>query len=267
MNARAMVFAAGLGTRLKPLTDNMPKALVPVGERPLLWHVLMKLKAAGCSEIVVNVHHFAEQIIDYVASQQNKDFSGLSLHISDERDLLRDTGGGILYAEKYLNITSSQDVATCRGGDLPRPCEPFLVHNVDVLTNLSLEWLTKKASPEALATLVASERQTSRYFLFDSDMRLVGWTNISTGEVRTPFPDLKVENCRKLAFAGIHLISPDIFKVFREMGLKERFSITDFYISVCGKYPIYGVVPDGFRFMDIGKIGTLPQAEAFLASL
>lgn len=261
MKARAMVFAAGLGTRLRPLTDNIPKALVPVGGKPLLWHVLMKLKAAGYSEIVVNVHHFPNQIIDYITSQLDRDFADLQIHISDESDFLRDTGGGIRYAERYL-IDSPVSPLQCEPAE-----KPFLVHNVDVLTNLSPEWLAGQARPDALATLVVSERETSRYFLFDDSMRLVGWTNISTGEVRTPFPELKAENCRKLAFAGIHLISPKIFRVFDELGVASRFSITDFYVSACGKYPIYGVVPDDFRFMDIGKIATLPQAEAFLASL
>ena len=270
---RALVFAAGLGTRLRPLTDNMPKALVPVGGKPLLWHILMKLKAAGYSEIVINVHHFPDQIIDYISSQLCGDFAGLHISISHERRLLRGTGGGIEYARRFLDNGT----------------QAFLAHNVDVLTNLSLEWLEGQADPRALSTLVVSERETNRYFLFDETMRLVGWTNVSTGEVRSPYCEdmsqmaemlpptlqspaapngvLDLSRCRKLAFAGIHLINPRIFAVLESMYFGNCFSITDFYVSVCAEYPIYGVVPADFRFMDIGKIATLPAAEAFLAGL
>lgn len=248
---RALIFAAGLGTRLRPLTDSIPKALVQVGGKPLLWHVVMKLKAAGYREITVNVHHFPDQIIEYIASQQGGDFAGLEISVSDERDLLRDTGGGIKYAGRFLSTAST----------------PFLVHNVDVLTNLSLEWLEGQARPEALATLVVSERQTSRYLLFDEDMRLVGWTNLATGEVKLTRGAQDVNQCRRLAFSGIHLVSPTIFRVFDELKTDERFSIIDFYLAACGAYPIYGVVPEDFRFMDIGKIAALPQAEEFIKSL
>ena len=198
---KAMIFAAGLGTRLKPITDTMPKALVPVCGQPLLYHVINKLVAAGYDDLVVNVHHFPDQIIHYLHSH---DF-GARIAVSDERDFLRETGGGIRYAKHLL---TEDEIPGQAGND---GIEPFLVHNVDIVSNLDLNWLREQHREGALATLVASERKTQRYFLFDEDNRLKGWTNIATGEVRSPFPDIDPDRCRKLAFAGIHLMSPAIF--------------------------------------------------------
>ena len=241
---KAMVFAAGLGTRLKPLTDTMPKALVPVCGQPLLYHVLTKLVAAGYGDIIVNVHHFPDQIIDYLCIH---DF-GAHITISDEREFLRETGGGVKHVRPLLT-------------------EPFLVHNVDIISNLDLKWLREQHRPDALATLVVSERKTQRYFLFDDDGRLKGWTNIVTGEVRSPFPDIDPEKCRKLAFAGIHMISPAIFDAFDKFGFGERFSITDFYLKACAEYPIYAAVPPGFKMVDVGKFDSLSEAEATCAEI
>lgn len=241
-----MVFAAGLGTRLKPLTDTMPKALVPVCGKPLLCHVVSKLKSAGIREIVVNVHHFPGMIEDYVHAQG--DF-GIKVSFSDESDFLRETGGGIRHARRFLE------------GD------PFLVHNVDIFSNLDIPQFISQARPEALATLLVSDRKTSRYLLFDGDMRLAGWTNVSTGEVRTPFKGLDVSKCRKLAFDGVHLISDRIFTIFDEGGWGERFPIMDFYIAGCADYMICGVVQEGLRMIDVGKIGSLEEAEDFISTL
>lgn len=241
---KAMIFAAGLGTRLKPLTDEMPKALVPVCGQPLLYHVLEKLKAAGVDETIVNVHHFPDMIRQWIEHHD----TGIKVSISDERDFLRETGGGIKYAEPLLKGS---------GG--------FLVHNVDILSNLDIPWLMSQVHGTSLSTLVVSERKTSRYLLFDDDMRMVGWTNVTTGEVRTPFKDLDVSKCRKLAFSGIHYISDGIFDLFRKKEVSDRFSITDFYIDVCADYPIMGVVPEDFRMIDVGKLDTLAKAEEFLA--
>ena len=293
---KAMIFAAGLGTRLKPLTDTMPKALVPVCGQPLLYHVLTKLVASGYDDIVVNVHHFPDQIIDFLRAH---DF-GARIAVSDERDFLRETGGGIRFAQGFLTDFSTPPSAplemtkgtassvsgdgglfrnlcrprqhkregpTCgRGREATIPEEPpishsFLVHNVDIISNLDLKWLREQHRPEALATLVVSERKTQRYFLFDEDNRLRGWTNLATGEVRSPFPDIDPEKCRKLAFAGIHLISPAIFPAFGQFGFGDRFSIVDFYLKACAEYPIYGVVPNDFRMVDVGKKETLSEAE------
>ncbi len=237
-----MVFAAGLGTRLKPITDTMPKALVPVCGKPLLGHVLSKLCAAGYDEVAINVHHFPDQIREYLKSN---DF-GLRIYISDESDMLRETGGGIKHAQPLL---CGSDAA------------PFLVHNVDIISDLDLGWFRNQMPGDALAALLVSERKTQRYLLFDDSMRLVGWTNLATGEVRSPFPSLQPGHCRRYAFAGIHNISPAIFQVFREYGCPERFPIIDFYLEACARYPIYGIVPEELTIVDVGKAETLAEAE------
>lgn len=243
---KAMIFAAGLGTRLKPLTDTMPKALVPVHGRPLLSHVMEKLMAAGIDDFVVNVHHFADMIIDYLSAEYS---ARTKVCTSDERELLLETGGGILHAEPLL----------MDGAD---PDGFFLVHNVDILSNLDVQSLLGSFRSDALAMLVVSERVTQRYLLFDDDMRLVGWTNVATGEVRTPFEDLEVEKCRKYAFSGIHLISNHVFEVMKDEGMPERFSIVDFYLKAAASHPVYAVVQEGLRLVDVGKVATLESLEA-----
>ena len=239
---KAMVFAAGLGTRLKPITDTMPKALVPVGGRPLISYVIGKLVAAGFDDVTVNVHHFSDMIKNYLA--QN-DF-GAKVSISDESGQLLETGGGIAYAEPLL-----------RGED-------FLVHNVDILSDIDLGWFRAQARPDALATLLVSDRPTTRYLLFDADMRLAGWTNTATGEVRSPISGFDPSQCRRLAFAGIHFFSHRIFDAFREFNMPQRFPIMDFYLTACGKYPIYGALPASLRLIDVGKLSSLAEAEAFV---
>ena len=240
---KALIFAAGLGTRLKPITDKYPKALVPVAGKPLLYHVVTRLKAAGIDEIVINVHHFADSIIGYVHEQ--KDF-GMKVSFSDERDFLRETGGGMSYARNLLS-----------GG-------PFLVHNVDILSNLDIRWFISQARPDAISNILVSDRKTQRYFLFDEKMRLVGWTNTATGEVKSPYKDLDPDKCLRYAFAGIHLASDGIFKVFDEDGWGDRFSITDFYIDECSKHLVQGILFPGLRIIDVGKLETLQEAESFV---
>ena len=244
---KAMIFAAGLGTRLKPITDTMPKALVPVCGQPLLYHVITKLVAAGYDDIIVNVHHFPDQIIDYLCVN---DF-GAKITVSDEREFLRETGGGIKHVRPLLDSFAS----------LGMTGEPFLVHNVDIISNLDLKWLREQHREDAVATVVVSERETQRYLLFDEDGRLKGWTNVKTGEVRSPYPDIDPGRLRKLAFAGIHLMSPAIFDAFDRLGFGDRFSIMDFYIQACADYPIYAAVPPDFRMVDVGKKETLSEAE------
>ena len=243
---KAMVFAAGLGTRLKPITDSIPKALVPVCGDPLLGHVLRKLVASGYDDIVVNVHHFAGQIREYLDSHN----FGVRISVSDESDLLRETGGAVRHARPLL----------VGGGN-------FLIHNVDIISDLDLQWFRNACRPEALATLLVSDRQTQRYFLFDDSMRLVGWTNLASGEVRSPYPGLDAGKCRRLAFAGIHNISPRIFEVFDSYGCPERFSIVDFYLRACAEYPIYGVVPENLTLVDVGKLDSLALAEQLCTKL
>lgn len=244
---KALVFAAGLGTRLKPLTDNMPKALVPIGGEPLLKGVLNKLISSGYNNIVINIHHFAEQIEEYL--RVNNNFNA-NISLSDERDLLRDTGGGIKHAEPLLCALGS---------------EPFLVHNVDIISNLDLRWFMDQfgsneercasEGKELIANILVSDRETSRYFLFDDNDNLVGWTNVATGEVKSPFTGLDVSKCHKLAFAGIHLISPKIFPLMKDW--PQKFSIVDFYLSICDKVVIKGVQMAGLQIKDVGKIGDL----------
>ena len=243
---KALIFAAGLGTRLKPYTDTMPKALVPVGGKPLLYHVAMKLKAAGFDELVINVHHFPDSIIGYVHDE--KDF-GMKVSFSDERDFLRETGGGILYARKMLEGA------------------PFLVHNVDILSDLDIGWFLSQADPDAVASILVSDRKTQRYLLFDESMRMVGWTNVATGEVRTPFTGLDPGKCRRLAFSGVHLISDRIFTIFDEDGWEGKFSIMDFYIKECAKRIIHGILPESLKLMDVGKVETLKDAGAFISTI
>ncbi len=230
---QAMIFAAGLGTRLKPLTDTMPKALVPVGGQPLLWHVIMKLKKSGYERIVVNVHHFADQIIDYLRLNDN---FGLDIRISDEREQLLETGGGI---KKALPLFD--------------PSEPILIHNVDILSNLDLSQL-----PTDAPVLVVSQRQTKRYLQFDDEQRLVGWKNIETGEV-------KGREGHSLAFSGIHVFHPSLVPLLSEW--PDRFPIMDFYLSACATHLIKGFEAIDLRLMDVGKMDTLDQAENFINNI
>ena len=245
---QAMIFAAGLGTRLKPLTDTMPKALVRVGGQPLLWHVIQKLKAAGYERIVVNVHHFAQQIIDYL--KENDNF-GLDIRISDETSGLLETGGGIKKALPLFDQDS-----------------PVLIHNVDILSNVNLrrifEFTASAAATDASvdALLLVSDRKTKRYLLFDDELILDGWTNIETGEVRSPYKGLDPLNCKRLAFSGIHMISPRVYPLFDEM--PDRFGIIDFYLKFCHQCAFLGYEQKGLRLLDVGKLDTLEQAEQFL---
>lgn len=229
-----MIFAAGLGTRLKPLTDTMPKALVRVGGQPLLWHVIMKLKAAGYERMVVNVHHFADQIIDYL---QSNDHFGIDIRISDERDGLLETGGGI---KKALPLFD--------------PESPILIHNVDILSNLDLN-----ALPTDAPLLVVSPRQTKRYLLFDESLRLQGWTNIETGEVKGRMAE------KRLAFSGIHVFHPSLIPLMADW--PDRFPIMDFYLKACGDHLIRGYDARDLRLLDVGKLDTLEQAEIFIKQL
>lgn len=244
-----MIFAAGLGTRLKPYTDTMPKALVPVCGRPLIEYVAERLKAAGIEEAVVNVHHFADMLQGWIEGQ-----SILDMKISDEREKLLETGGGVLHAREHLD-----------------GCGSFLIHNVDILSNVDFRWFASCVKDDAVATLLVSERKTSRYLLFDRDtMRLVGWTNVTTGEVKSPYPDLDVDACVKMAFSGIHMMSDRIFDIMedyaRAKGLYEedgqpRFPVMDLYLSICADHPVYGAKCEGLKLIDVGKLDTLEMAE------
>lgn len=242
---KAMIFAAGLGTRLRPLTDSMPKALVPVGGIPMLQRVIVKLKAAGISGFVVNVHHFARQIEDFLT--ENGDF-GVSVEISRELERPLETGGGIRKAEPYLG-----------GGR-------FLVHNVDMLSDLDVRGFIAADRPSSLATLLVTDSEDAdRYLLFDDRMRLAGWTNVRTGEVKSPYPDFDPSRCRRLSFCGIHIVSPDVFPLMQAW--PEKFSIIDFYLSVAASHEIVGVCTPGLKIIDIGSPDKLAEADSLLRNL
>ncbi len=239
---KAMIFAAGLGTRLKPLTDVMPKALVPIAGIPLLQHVIEKLKSAGFDEIIINIHHFGQQIIDFVESKNSFD---IRIEFSDESDKLLDTGGGIKKASWFFDDS-----------------KPFLVHNVDILSNINLNELYLyhlKNNPEA--TLVCSERQTTRYLLFDQNNQLNGWINEKSGETKSPFPNLQPQDYIKLAFSGIHILNPSFIRYMEDF--PEQFSIIDFYLSLCDKEKLTYFTPNNLKIIDVGKLNSLEKAEMF----
>ena len=261
---QAMIFAAGLGTRLKPLTDRIPKALVRVGGEPLLKRVIFQLKDAGFTRIVVNVHHFSNQIIDYLRDNDN---FGVDIRISDESDKLLETGGGI---KKAWSLFDSKD--------------PVLIHNVDILSNVDLrkfyqmetadfvsssDSLPPSENPQGevplAARLLVSERKTKRYLLFDDTMQLVGWTNIETGEVKSPYNDLDPKRYKMYAFSGIHMVAPSLFPLMEDE--PDKFPIMDFYLRHCDKVRIEGYVKNDLKLMDVGKLETLKEAENFLHML
>ena len=243
---QAMIFAAGLGTRLKPLTDRIPKALVSVGGEPLLKRVIFQLKDAGFTRIVVNVHHFSNQIIEYLKSNNN---FGMDIRISDETEKLLETGGGIKKAWPLFDQK-----------------EPILIHNVDILSNVDLRKFYRMEEEKKIAArLLVSERKTKRYLLFDDTMQLVGWTNIETGEVKSPYKNLDPKKYKMYAFSGIHMVAPALFPMMEDE--PDKFPIMDFYLRHCDKVRIEGYVKNDLKLMDVGKQETLREAEAFLRQL
>lgn len=233
---KAMIFAAGMGTRLKPLTDTMPKAMVPVRGKPMLQHIIEKLKDAGFDEIVINIHHFAQQIIDFV--KENNSF-GIRIEFSDETEMLLDTGGAIKKASWFFDDG-----------------KPFLIHNVDIFSNLDLNILyDSHIMSGANASMVVSQRDTFRYLLFDDNKRLRGWINEKSGQTKSPLTSFNPVDYNKYAFSGIQVISPSLFKEFEKF--PDKFSIIDFYLKVCRDYDIVSYVPDGFEVLDVGKVEVL----------
>ena len=275
---RAMIFAAGLGTRLKPLTDTLPKALVPIAGKTLLQWQIERLKAAGITDIVVNVHHFPDMIINYL--RENDNF-GCRISVSDERDMLLETGGGLRKAKELLTLSPNSPIAS----------SPILICNVDILSNIDLPALLNAYNPEEMGLVVVSPRDTQRYLLFDDTNRLCGWTNIATGEVRpaslashlhnlqrsdlqpngrsTGAADLPHSDLSPLAFSGMQLLNPRIFDHMDEFAqLKgDKFSLIDLYVYLAEKEILRAFIPENYRMMDVGKINQLSEAESFAQSL
>lgn len=262
---KAMIFAAGLGTRLKPLTDTLPKALVPVCGKPLIEHVARKLFSVGIAEAVVNIHYFADKVEQWVGGEEwivtdksEKCAGKMLVEVSDERELLLETGGAVLHARRYLE-----------------GCGRFLIHNVDILSNCDIKWFEQQVKEDALASLLVSDRKTTRFLLFEPEsMRLVGWMNTDSGDYSVTSPDILPAECRALAFSGIHILSDRVLALMEEY-VKEkalpvddvkgtRFPIMSFYMWAAAKQPIYGVIAENLEFIDVGKLDALKPAEDFI---
>lgn len=237
----ALILAAGLGTRLGTLTADRPKALVDVAGRTMLEHQIARLRDAGFDHIVVNVHHFAGQVRDFLSRNR---FFGMDITVSDESDMLLDTGGGIRKAFHLLRDDS-----------------PLLVHNVDIFSDTDLGALYRThVESGADVTLLTASRSTSRYLYFDESMRLRGWGDSRTGETRSPFSGFDRSRCRPLAFQGIHVLSHSVLPLLDEVG-DERFSITDFYVGNAARLNLLAADGSNERWVDAGKPEALPIAE------
>ncbi|HAF29487.1 MAG TPA: nucleotidyltransferase [Bacteroidales bacterium] len=237
---KAMIFAAGKGTRLKPLTDHTPKALVKINDVPMIEIVIKKLIAIGVSEIIINVHYLADQIIEFLKSKNNFD---IRIEISDETSELLDTGGGLKKASWFFNDD-----------------EPFILHNADVISNIDLlDMLNFHKEHNAVVTLAMRERKSSRYFIFNEKMNLCGWENTKTS-VKIISKD--THHPKLLAFSGIHMISPAFFNSLNNEGC---FSIIQSYIESSKNAIIKAYKPENKYWFDIGNIDKLKEAEQFLA--
>lgn len=255
---KAMILAAGLGTRLRPVTNTLPKALINVGGVPMLERVINHLKTAGVDRIIINTHHLAPKIMDFLIANGN---FGLKIEVSHEEKIL-DTGGGLKKASRFL------------AGE-----EPFFLYNVDILTDFNLRDLVAwHKSEKSMASLAVMNRKTSRKFLFDSRKVLAGWENSKTGEtilcgtvsepgIRPPASGEKPVSGQagdrmKLGFCGVHLVSPEIFAHFPA---KEVFSMTEFYLELALKgFKISGFSIDGAAWHDIGDPEKLEKARESL---
>lgn len=239
----AMIFAAGLGTRLQPITNSIPKALVEINGVCLLQLCIDNLIKHGCTKIVVNIHHFGEQIINFLNSNK----FDVDIAISDERDCLLDTGGGLKKAEHLFDKKN-----------------PILIHNVDILSSIDLKELyTTHCQSNALATLAVAERKTSRYLLFDHHNNLAGWTNHNTGETlwakKSDYNDIT-----PMAFSGIHVVSPKIFDLLPD---NSAYSIVPQYIDMASHEVIKAYPHSAKQWLDVGKHEALEKAKDFIVNL
>jgi len=240
---KAMIFAAGLGTRLKPLTNSIPKALVEFQGKTLLEHTILKLKNAGFYQLVINVHHLADQIEDFLKSHHN---FNLDINISDERNMLLDTGGGILHAKKYLSDTDF-----------------FLIHNVDIFSDISLNKLINShLKTDALATLAVYEGTSSRKLVFDEEGILCQWKDIKKNEIK-----IARESSKPLSdqsFCGIHMINTKIFELITETG---AFSIIDLYLRLAKDHKVCSYISDHSYCLDLGDLHKIKKAENYFNKL
>ncbi|MDE7080289.1 MAG: NTP transferase domain-containing protein [Muribaculaceae bacterium] len=241
---KAFIFAAGLGTRLRPFTEHHPKALVPVGGVPMLERVMLRLRQEGFDKVIINVHHFADQIEDFLAAHSG---FGLDVLISDERGALLDTGGALLHARGLLDDET----------------EPLLIHNVDILSDAPLAALMDRhAARDAMGTLLVSRRDSSRRLIFGADSVLRGWTDLKSGAIRPSgfHPEAGDES---LAFSGIHVVTPAaVYAEMERQGRHGAFPIMDFYLEALGNARLEGYCCDRLRLIDIGKPATLAQADS-----
>jgi len=236
---KAMIFAAGLGTRLYPITKDRPKAMAEVNGVTLLEHNIRFIAAQGFDEIIVNVHHFADKVINFLKSKDN---FGLNIEVSHETELL-DTAGGLAKAAHFF-------------GD-----EDFLLYNVDVVSNIDLrKMLQHHQNNKAIATLAIRNRATSRYLLFNENQHLVGWRNKNTGEEILVGQQNK-ESLKEFAFSGIHIISPQMLSLLGEI---RKHSLTPFYLQIAKENTIAGYEHDADSWFDCGKPETLAQAALYL---
>lgn len=235
-----MIFAAGLGTRLKPFTDSKPKALVELAGKPLLERAILKLIELKVDRIVINVHHYADMIENFLRTNHN---FGVDIRISDEREELLDTGGGLKKAT-----------------DLFIPNAPVLIYNVDVFSSLDLsELINFHKLTGALVSMVMRERTSSRYLYFNKDNQLTGWKNCKTGEIKKAKKDMN--DSEPLAFSGIHLIDPKLFSLIHEQG---KFSIIDLYLRLAKNEKILAFKDSSEIWTDLGKPKDLAWAEEHL---
>jgi N-acetyl-alpha-D-muramate 1-phosphate uridylyltransferase len=240
---KAMIFAAGLGSRFKPWTDHHPKALAVVNGKSLLQRNIEYLQQYGITDVVVNVHHFADQIIEAV--EKNKGW-GSNIIISDERDEVLETGGGLLKARTLLE------------GD-----EPFVSINVDILTDLNLhDLLAFHDQHKPLLSFAVTNRKTARYFLFDESNRLCGWRNVTTGEEKGPVLSYTEEEKQKLiekAYSCVVVFEPRFFSLVKQTG---KFSLTEPYLDLAAEHTILGYDHSGDKLVDVGRVESVIVAEA-----
>jgi NDP-sugar pyrophosphorylase family protein len=236
---KALILAAGLGTRLFPYTSDRPKALVELNGITLLERAIRKVNELNVSEIIVNIHHFGEQIVEFLEQKEN---FHLPIKISDERDQLLDTGGAILKARPLLGES-----------------EPFLVYNVDILSSIDLNELSVyHTSRGGLATMAVRDRMTDRYMVFNPEMLLSGWRNTKTGE------EILVRNNTHLqnyAFSGIQIVEPEVFSLITETG---KFSVIQLYLRLAKQHTIYGFIDNSSLWMDLGKPEQLDNASKLM---